>query len=77
MLWWADIEATIWELRATGLRNYLQLEVPYRELRAKTITGYIFLSGGGGTLHVVRAARGRSRQENSRADSRAAHEARS
>ena len=40
MLWWADIEATIWELRATGLRNYLQLEVPYRELRAKTITGY-------------------------------------
>ena len=40
MLWWADIEVTVWELRATGLRNYLQLEVPYRELRAKTITGY-------------------------------------
>ena len=28
MLWWAHIEVTIWELRATGLRNYLQLEVP-------------------------------------------------
>ena len=43
MLWWAHVEVTIWELRATGLRNYLQLEVPYRELRAKTITGYMYM----------------------------------